>query len=100
MADKSAVPVELGTEPIGKLLKDTSKGKQVLCVTHSPQIAAFADNHMLIEKVTDDSATYTHVRRLEGEDRVREIARIISGENITPTALLNAREMIESAKNG
>lgn len=85
---------------IGKLLKDTSKGKQVLCVTHSPQIAAFADNHMLIEKVTDDSATYTHVRRLEGEDRVREIARIISGENITPTALLNAREMIESAKNG
>ncbi len=85
---------------IGKLLKDTSKGKQVLCVTHSPQIAAFADNHMLIEKVTDDSATYTHVRRLEGEDRVREIARIISGENITPTALLNAREMIESSKNG
>ncbi len=85
---------------IGKLLKDTSKGKQVLCVTHSPQIAAFADNHMLIEKVTDDSATYTHVRRLEGEDRVREIARIISGENITPTALLNAREMIESTKNG
>ncbi len=85
---------------IGKLLKDTSKGKQVLCVTHSPQIAAFADNHMLIEKVTDDSATYTHVHRLEGEDRVREIARIISGENITPTALLNAREMIESTKNG
>lgn len=85
---------------IGKLLKDTSKGKQVLCVTHSPQIAAFADNHMLIEKVTDDSATYTHVRRLEGEDRVMEIARIISGENITPTALLNAREMIESSKNG
>lgn len=84
---------------IGRLLKETSVGKQVLCVTHSAQIAAFADNHLQIEKKTDESATFTSVRELHGDERDREIARIISGENITETSLMNAKEMILNAKN-
>ncbi len=84
---------------IGKLLKYTSIGKQVLCVTHSAQIAAFADNHLIIEKTTSDDSTYTSVRPLTEEDRIREVARIISGDNISDVALLNAKEMIISAKN-
>ena len=84
---------------IGKLLQQTSAGKQVLCVTHSPQIAAFADTHLFIQKTTRMDSTYTSVKALSDEERVREIARIISGENITHTSLLNAREMISAAKN-
>lgn len=83
---------------IGQLMKKVSKGKQVLCVTHSAQIAAFRDNHMFIEKDTVDNATYTHIRRLNDTERIREIARIISGDNITATSLDNAREMLESAQ--
>lgn len=83
---------------IGKLLKYTSNGKQILCVTHSPQVAAFADNHLLIEKTTKENSTYTSVKKLNDEERVREIARIISGDNISNTSLLNAKEMIEFAK--
>ncbi|MBQ3394098.1 MAG: DNA repair protein RecN [Oscillospiraceae bacterium] len=83
---------------IGQLMKKVSKGRQVLCVTHSPQIAAFRDNHMLIEKDTVNNATYTHIRRLNDTERIREIARIISGDNITATSLDNAREMLESAQ--
>ncbi len=84
---------------IGKLLKQTSSGKQVLCVTHSAQIAAFADNHLYIEKNTRGEATYTSVTQLTEYEREREIARIISGDNISDTSLLNAREMIALAKN-
>lgn len=84
---------------IGKLLRRTSKGKQVLCVTHSPQIASFADTHLLIQKTTAENATYTSVKPLSEEEKIREVARIISGENITPTALMNAKEMIDTAKN-
>ena len=84
---------------IGKLLKQTSGGKQVLCVTHSAQIAAFADNHLFIEKSTRGNSTYTSVTQLSEADREREVARIISGDNISSTALLNAREMIALAKN-
>ncbi|MEG1862308.1 MAG: DNA repair protein RecN [Oscillospiraceae bacterium] len=83
---------------IGSLLKQTAFGKQVLCVTHSAQIAAFSDHHLLIEKEARANATYTSVTALDKEQREREIARIISGDNITQTSLLNAREMIDSAK--
>ena len=84
---------------IGKLLKQTSKGKQVLCVTHSAQIAAFSDNHLFIEKKTRDNSTYTSVSLLTESEKEREIARIISGDNISETSLMNAREMILLAKN-
>ena len=84
---------------IGKLLRDTAKNRQVFCVTHSPQIAAFADIHLYIEKQTKGDATYTSVRKLEKEERIKEIARIISGENITQTAMQNAKEMLLNAHN-
>ena len=84
---------------IGRLLRETAKNRQVFCVTHSPQIAAFADTHLYIEKATRGEATYTTVRRLGTEERVAEIARIISGDNITETAAENAREMLAIAQN-
>ncbi len=84
---------------IGKLLKQTAKGKQVLCVTHSSQIAAFSDNHLLIKKTADDKATYTNITALSQEEKEMEIARIISGDNITKTSLENAKEMIITAQN-
>lgn len=84
---------------IGKLLKETADNRQVLCVTHSPQIAAFADVHMYIEKNTKGESTFTTVRKLGNEERVAEIARIISGDNITETAAENAREMLSIAQN-
>ncbi len=84
---------------IGKLLKDTAKGKQIFCVTHSAQIAAFSDNHLLIKKTSDDKATYTNVSALSNTEREMEIARIISGDNITSTSLENAKEMILNTQN-
>ena len=84
---------------IGKLLKQTSNGKQVLCVTHSAQIAAFSDNHLFIQKTSRGDATYTSVTLLSEAEKEREVARIISGDNISETAVMNAREMIALAKN-
>ena len=84
---------------IGKLLRQTAGERQVFCVTHSPQIAAFADTHLYIEKNTKGDATFTSVKELETEQRINEIARIISGENITATAIENAREMLAIAQN-
>ena len=84
---------------IGRLLRHTAQNRQVFCVTHSPQIAAFADTHLYIEKQTKDNATFTSVRQLEYKQRVEEIARIISGENITETAIQNAQEMLANAQN-
>ena len=65
-------------------------------MTHLPQIAAAADDHLLIEKKSDDSRTYTHVTPLDREGRRKEIARIMVGESITPTALENADELMDS----
>ncbi len=84
---------------IGKLLKQTAKGKQIFCVTHSAQIAAFSDNHLLIKKTSDDKATYTNIQALSNEEKEKEIARIISGDNITSTSLENAKEMILNTQN-
>jgi DNA repair protein RecN (Recombination protein N) len=84
---------------IGRLLRETAGSRQVFCVTHSPQIAAFADTHMYIEKTTKDDSTFTTVRKLGNEERIAEIARIISGDNITETAAENAREMLAIAQN-
>lgn len=84
---------------IGQMLKHTATDHQVFCVTHSPQIAAFADNHLYIEKNIKGNSTFTQVKELSDKERVVEIARIISGENITETSLENAREMISIAKS-
>jgi len=83
---------------IGGKLKQASKGKQILCVTHLAQVAAFADHHLLIEKQTEENATFTEVTVLDDAGRARELARITGGEVITETALRNAREMLEGAQ--
>lgn len=83
---------------IGEKLKQVSLGRQVVCVTHLAQVAAFADNHLLIAKRTGADSATTEVTALTGEERVREIARIISGERITDLALENAREILALAK--
>lgn len=80
-------------------LHELSEHKQVLCVTHLAQIAAYADNHLYIEKNVEDGRTYTNVTSLEYDGRVHEIARIIGGDIITQTTLSSAREMIDFAKN-
>ena len=79
-------------------LKEVSKTHQVICVTHLAQIAAFADEHMLIEKSERDEHTYTDVQSLEYESRVQELARIMGGNAITPELLESARQLLENAK--
>ena len=79
---------------IGQMLKQTAAGRQVICITHTAQIAALADRHLLIRKNVEDDRTYTKLYPLDGEGRVAELARIISGDQITPIALANAREML------
>ncbi len=74
-----------------------SKAHQVICITHLPQIAAMADCHFLIDKVTDHTATATHIRRLSEESRMEELARLLGSDDITEAALANAREMREQA---
>lgn len=83
---------------IGQKLAQVSKDRQVICVTHLAQMAAFASHHLLIRKEVADGRTYTRVLPLEGEERVRELARITSGDMVSETALENARELISRAK--
>lgn len=80
-------------------LHELSKSKQVLCVTHLAQIAAYADNHLYIKKTVEDDRTYTRVTELSYNERIQEIARIIGGDIITETTLKSAEEMIEFAKD-
>lgn len=86
-------------ESVAIKLTGLSRENQVLCITHLPQIASFADYHYKIEKKVVDNRTYTAVSKLTGEARVKELARLIAGSHITPTALQNAREMLELNQN-
>lgn len=81
-------------QKVAEKLRAVSRGKQVLCVTHLPQIAAAADHHLLIAKSERNGRTYTHVTPLDKEGRKREIARIIGGAEITETTLKSAEEML------
>lgn len=83
---------------IARKLHELSRTKQILCVTHLAQIAAYADNHLYIEKVSDNMSTYTQVTTLDYDARVREMARIIGGDIVTQTTLNSAKELIEFAK--
>ena len=85
-------------QKIGIKLKEVSKNRQVLCVTHLAQIAAFADNHFLISKSESENKTYTKVKNLDNNGRIHELARIIGGIETTQSALDTAAEMIENAK--
>lgn len=82
---------------IGIKLKQVSKNRQVICVTHLAQVSAYADNHLFIDKVVEDGHTFTKVKTLSYEERKYEIARIIGGENITDISLQNAEEMLKIA---
>jgi DNA repair protein RecN (Recombination protein N) len=82
-------------QKVAEKLKSVSVNKQVLCVTHLPQIAAMGDTHMLIAKSERDGRTYTTVTPLDFEGRKQELARIIGGANITQTTLESAAEMLK-----
>ncbi len=85
-------------DAVGKKLKALARSAQVLCVTHLPQIAAFADQHYLIEKKTAAGRTKTTVRRIENKERTEEVARMLSGAKLTEASIRNAEQMIaESA---
>ena len=83
-------------QKVAEKLRSVAKTKQVLCVTHLPQLAALANTHLLIAKSERDGRTYTTVTPLDLEGRKRELARIIGGANITETTLKSAEEMLQS----
>lgn len=85
-------------QKIGLKLKEVARRRQVLCVTHSAQIAALAENHLLIRKQTQDDRTFTRVFPLDEQGRVEEVARIMATDQITDLMLQNARQMIEAGK--
>jgi DNA repair protein RecN (Recombination protein N) len=85
-------------EAVGRKLKTLSKRQQVVCITHLPQIAAFADQHFLIEKSDKDGRTRTSIRRMEEVEREREVARMLSGAKLTETSLEHARNLLESSR--
>ena len=83
-------------EAVGKKLKALSKGNQVLCVTHLPQIATFADHHYVIEKRETGGRAKTTVRQITGEERTEEVARMLSGAKLTETSRKHAEQMIKA----
>jgi DNA repair protein RecN (Recombination protein N) len=83
-------------EAVGKKLKALSKGNQVLCVTHLPQIATFADHHYVIEKREAGGRAKTSVRQITGEERTEEVARMLSGAKLTETSRKHAEQMIRA----
>jgi DNA repair protein RecN (Recombination protein N) len=85
-------------EAVGRKLKTLSKGQQVLCITHLPQIAAFGDQHFVIEKTVKEGRTQTEVRLMEDAGRVEEIARMLSGEKLTETSLKHAEQLLEMSR--
>ena len=110
ISDKADVPtlifdeVDTGVsgsaaEKIGRKLRQVSKGRQVICVTHLAQIAALCDHHLLIQKLVKDDHTFTQVTELDHPGRVREIARIMSGVDVSELSLQNAEEMLRRAKS-
>jgi DNA repair protein RecN (Recombination protein N) len=81
-------------ETVGRLMKQLGKDRQVLAVTHLPQVAACADQHLLVAKQLVGQATESAVQPIEGEQRVKEIARMLGGEKLSNTSLAHAKEML------
>mgnify|MGYP000631684754 FL=1 len=105
MADKDAVPTVIYDEidsgvsgkaasRIGEGLRQSAEGHQILCITHTAQIAALADCHLLIQKNITNERTYTEIHPLDENGRVEALARLISGDHVTELSLANAREML------
>lgn len=87
----------IAAQRVGEKLSDLSDGKQVLCITHLPQIAALADNHYLISKHEANGKTYTEVFDLDRQGRAKELARLYGGDNITELSLASAEEQLKAA---
>jgi DNA repair protein RecN (Recombination protein N) len=85
-------------EAVGQKLKQLSRAQQVLCVTHLPQIAAFGDQHFLVEKQERKGTTKTSVRLLNDEERTEEVARMLSGAKLTETSLRHAEQMLKASR--
>ncbi|HEY3704205.1 MAG TPA: DNA repair protein RecN [Terracidiphilus sp.] len=85
-------------EAVGQKLKALSRGQQILCVTHLPQIAAFADQHFLIDKRESDGRTKTQIRLLDQRQSTHEVARMLSGAKVTETSLQHAAQMIAASR--
>jgi DNA repair protein RecN (Recombination protein N) len=85
-------------EAVGRKLKTLSKRQQVVCITHLPQIAAFADQHFLIEKSDKGGRTRTTIRRMEEAERTQEVARMLSGAKLTHSSLEHARQLLASSR--
>ena len=86
-------------EAVGLKLKELAKTQQVLCVTHQPQVASLADQHFVVEKEVVKNRTNIYVRELNKTEKVEEIARMLTGAQITETARKHAKEMIGAAQN-
>lgn len=89
----------IAAQRVGEKLYSVSKGKQVMCVTHLPQIAAIADSHYVISKQERGGRTYTDVVLLDREGRRRELARLHGGDVVTATTLASAEEQLQAAEN-
>ena len=111
MADKDAVPTVIYDEidsgvsgkaagRIGEVLRQSAQGQQILCITHTAQIAALADCHLLIQKNVSNERTYTEIHPLDENGRVEALARLISGDHVTELSRANAREMLQERKHG
>src|ERR1700692_262064 len=87
-----------GAEGGGGELETMAKGQKVLCITHLPQIAAFGDQHFLIEKTEKRGRTQTEVRRMEDPERTQEIAGMLGGAKLTETSLKHAAHLLESSR--
>lgn len=83
---------------VAEKIKLTGRNHQIICITHLPQIAAMADSHFLIEKTSNETSTISQIRKLDREESVNELARMLGGVKITDTVLQNAREMKEMAE--
>ena len=105
LADRDAVPTVIYDEidsgvsgkaagRIGEVLRQSAQGHQILCITHTAQIAALADCHLLIQKNVTNDRTYTEIHPLDTEGRVEALARLISGDHVTELSRANAREML------
>lgn len=111
MADRDAVPTVIYDEidsgvsgkaagRIGEVLRQSAQGHQILCITHTAQIAALADCHLLIQKNVSNERTYTEIHPLDENGRVEALARLISGDHVTELSRANAREMLQERKHG
>lgn len=111
MADKDAAPTVIYDEidsgvsgkaasRIGEVLRQSAEGHQILCITHTAQIAALADCHLLIQKNIANERTYTEIHPLDEDGRVDALAHLISGDHVTELSRANAREMLEQTRNG